>query len=237
MGRRPSVIRDGDKPEGRSVCLCAGITLSNLTGEGRRDLIADIVAIDPSSKARPVGDGPVPRLPLGGRILGVTSPDDQSTIITLAAWNTGESQSISRSRANPSHAERQFIDFMERKQRSDGDFFAHITKLDVSLDRSPCAPCSDALVGLLRDIRRAQPTPAPTVVIRREGAIVSRTEAGKSTLGATLSWGQLYESGVHGTTWQNLLELSNVGWRLMAPRDARPLDSTYHTDLVHIDDA
>ncbi len=237
MGRIPSVVGPQDKPAGRSVCLCARIGLSNLTGEGRRDLVADIAAIDPSSKPLPIGGGRVPQLPLGGRVLGVMSPDNKSTVITVASWNTGNSQSISRSRANPSHAERQFIDFMERKQRSDGDFFAHVTMLDVSLDRSPCAACSDALVGLLRDVRRALPAPAPAMMVRRAGVIVSKSEGGKSDLSAILRWSQLYESRVHGTSWQSLLDLGNAGWRLIAPRDARPIDRACQTDLVSIEDA
>jgi hypothetical protein len=216
--------------------MCARVTVSKLTGEGNRDLTVDISAVDLSSKTRPIGGGPVPARPLGGRVLSVVSSADGSTTLTIGAWNTGESQSISRTRANPSHAERQFVDFMERKQRTDGDFFANITMVDVHLDCSPCAPCSDALVGLLRDIRAAQPAPAAGYVVRRAGTIVSRKEKGVSGLTAVLRWESLYENRIQGTTWHNLLDLTRTGWLLRSPRDARPMDRTAQTDLVRIED-
>ena len=158
---------------------------------------------------------------MGGQVTDVASCGKNSTLICLNAWNTGSSGSISRRRANPSHAERQLINFMDREKQTDSSFLRHITKLSVHLDKSPCTACSTALVGLLREIREAQG--------------VARTGPWRNSP-ATLNWNYRYDKTIQRTRWDNLYDLQQIGWRLMSPRDARPLVYGYVADLVNIED-
>ncbi len=135
MGRRQSVLPAAEVPEGRTVGLRACVIVSTLTGEGNRD----IPAVDASSKPRPVGDGAAPKLPLGGRVKDVSANDaGGGTTFLINAWNAGESQSASRKRANPSHAERQLIAYLDGRARTDSAFFKSITDFTTYTSHAKC---------------------------------------------------------------------------------------------------
>jgi hypothetical protein len=220
--------------------MAARVTSSQLTGDGDHD----IIAVDPAAPLRSTGDRPAPAHPLGGRVLSFT-PAGKGTMMTVATWNTGEPVDLQKW-GNLSHAERQFIDFMRKKELRDlSPFFANIEAIEVEINLSPCTACADGLAGLLRDIIATRPaapvTRAPNRVVDRPATatapartaiLIGSPLARPPSVSATLRWEKLYAGGVQTTTWASLATLTKAGWRLTAPADARPSENSVHSGMV-----
>lgn len=184
-----NLIASADAPGRRSVKLGARITL------------VEPVSVS-SGHFPPVNESA--RVKKGGQVITT----DKSQTVEVVSWNTSNINTI----GNSSHAEHQFVAWMDRQGE---DFMKRIKRIELNLERlSPCSACSDELRAMLEKI-----------------AVMRDQEFQKGD--AKLSWLKLYTglpktNGTARTTWQNVAELNRAGWKIYAPFNELPTeDSVY----------
>jgi len=138
---------------------------------------------------------------------------EESQTVELVTWNT----SNINTEGNTSHAEHQFVAWMDRQGK---DFLRKIQTIELNLKPlSPCSNCSDELRKMLKKIGDVRDRPFDH----------DRGDA-------RLYWVKLYKglprtNGVARTTSQNIYQLNVAGWRIYAPLNESPTDETMYRDL------
>ncbi|MEZ0449716.1 eCIS core domain-containing protein [Cellulomonas sp. ICMP 17802] len=119
---------------------------------------------------------------------GIVAQPSEPQRIELLTWNTGELRGSPNERTNDTHAERQFLAYLQRN-RGPGGIAGRVTAIDASINLSPCRLCSTSLA-----------------------------EAAELTPGAAnhrhLTWNDLYVSPTIGTTTASL---QIGGWTVSEP--------------------
>jgi hypothetical protein len=236
-------------PDGRVVVMAARIVSSSPLVRDNLELTAadrlSLRALDRASPVRKTGACPAPLFPLGGHLQAT----DQCNpgILEIATWNTGEPITLNVT-GSLSHAERQFIGYLNKKAEQEPLFLASIRSIEIDINLSPCTACADSLSGLLRNINDALGPESP------KASPVTRTVLpGTSSSGgrrilvsgapseaaphvhALLRWGKLYTSGPQATNWPALFELCKAGWQLQSPPGERPTDTSIQSTMVPVD--
>jgi hypothetical protein len=178
------------RPKGRSVTSKVEVVLAVPVDVGS----AELAPVDPVKAT----------VKTGGVVW--TPAVKTSTKIHAVTWNTSNINPP----GNTSHAEHQFVNWMESKE----DLWPHVEKITiVNVSKSPCSVCGPELAGLLRQIKKA-----------RNGQPVA----------ADMYWTKLHATGAQPTSWQSLHDMQKEGWRLNAPDDALPPEEGIYKDMVKI---
>jgi len=185
-----SLARQVPKPRGRSVTSKVQILLS-----APIEVPATLLAPADPTKAT---------VPTGGAVW--TPSVKKSQTLNAVTWNTSDIDPP----GNTSHAEHQFVTYMESRQ----DIWPLVDKITiVNVSRSPCSICGEELAGFLEQVQATRPG---------------------QPIEAEIYWTKLHSTGAQPTSWQTLKELRGAHWQLHAPANALPPEHTNAVNLVKI---
>jgi tRNA(Arg) A34 adenosine deaminase TadA len=194
-------VQPGLIPKGTTVRMVARVKTEN-PSDDKPKAIEQLPATEAGATYRRSKLLNAPSGPLGGAVVRVGG--SQSDVVT---WNTSSDRKL----GNVSHAEHQFINYMEKRQQRERDFYSRVSDVLININLSPCTVCVDELSHLVNEIKRAR---------------------GGRKLDFTIVWSKLYATRPQATTAQGLNKLGEIGIKLSAPSDARP---TERPITVHIE--
>jgi hypothetical protein len=209
------LLDPGFVPSGRSVVMVARLHLWRPVEQDFEELKAEKATTKASKLGISEGTG------------GVVAPGEfkEKQYIDVVTWNTSNINSPATS-----HAEYQFLKWIESKEKPGPAFLASISAVEVNMkDMSPCGDCSRFLVGVMQTLTRARRAE------RRDPKVAPHVP---ETVTGQLVWTKLYtgsvKAGVPPTTYSNLSDLQKAHWQLFAPAKALPTTDPHNSKYVQV---